>query len=135
MYADDILLFKPISSPDDYKSLQKDIDAISKCTSACHLTLNSSKCKYLIASRKRQPHLPPGGLLLGDCILEQVQSFRYLRVLVTPTLTWKDHIQQVSKPGNLLGCYSYRQFSTWADKSTQRCLYLTCIRPHLGRDS
>ena len=75
LYADDILLFKPISSPEDHKNLQKDIDAISKCTSAWHLTLNSSKCKYLIAPRKRQPHLPPGGLLLGDCILEQVQSY------------------------------------------------------------
>jgi len=78
LYADDILLFKPISSPEDHKNLQKDIDAISRCTSAWHLTLNSSKCKYLIAPRKRQPHLPPGGLLLGDCILEQVQSYHYL---------------------------------------------------------
>ena len=97
----------------------------------CHLTLNSSKCKYLIASRKRQPHLPPRGLLLGDCILEQVQSYRYLGVLVTPTLTWKDHIQQVSKPGNLLGCYIGNSPLAWADTSTLRCLYFTCIRPHL----
>ena len=25
----------------------------------------------------------------------------------------------------------YRKFSTWADTDTLRCLYLTCIRPHL----
>ena len=32
--------------------------------------------KYLITSRKRQPHLPQGGLLLGDCILEQILETR-----------------------------------------------------------
>ena len=31
----------------------------------------------ICVKEKRQPHLPPGGLLLGDCILEQVQSYRY----------------------------------------------------------
>ena len=52
-------------------------------------------------------------------------------VLVTPTLTWKDHIQQVSIKARKLVGMLYRQFSTWADTSTLRCLYLTCIRPHL----
>ena len=132
MYADDILLFKPINCPEDYRNLQEDINAISECTSACHLTLNASKCKYLIASRKRQPHLPPpGGLLLGDCILEQVHSYRYLGILVTSTLTWKDHIQQICNKARKLVGMLYRQFSTWADTNTLRCLYLTCIRPHL----
>jgi len=98
---------------------------------AHHLTLNASKCKYLIASRKRQPHLPSGGLLLSDCTLEQVYSYRYLGVLVTSTFTWKDHMQQICTKARKLVGMLYRQFSTWADTYTLRCLYLTCIRPHL----
>ena len=91
-----------------YRGLQQDTDVISECTSACHLTLNPLKCKYLITSRKRQLHLPPGGLLLGSCTMEQVDSYRYLGVLVTFMLIWKDHIQHIyaPKPGNLLDCYT-----------------------------
>ena len=56
MYADGILLSKLINHPDNYDDLQRDIDAIQECICKCHLTLNPSKCKYLIASRRRQPH-------------------------------------------------------------------------------
>ena len=52
VYADNILLSKPINHPDNYDDLQRDIDTIQECISTCHLTLNPSKCKYLIASRR-----------------------------------------------------------------------------------
>ena len=78
LYADDILLYKPISHPVDYSGLQIDIDTIEDCISINHFTLNPQKCKYLICSRKRQPHLPPIGLLLGGETLEHVESYRYL---------------------------------------------------------
>ena len=47
MYADDILLYKPISQPEDYFGLQADIDAIQDCISTNYLTMNPHKCKYL----------------------------------------------------------------------------------------
>ena len=131
MYADDILLFKPIYCPEDYRYLQQDIDAINGCTRACHLKLNPSKCKYIIASKKRHPLYPSSGLFLGSCIMEQVDSYRYLGVTVTSTLNWNDHIQHIcSKARKLIGML-HRRFSSWADTNTLRCLYLTCIRPHL----
>ena len=131
IYADDILLYKPISSPEDYCHLQQDIHDISNCIEAHYLTLNTSKCKYLIASKKRQPCLPPGGLILGECMLEQVHSYRYLGIMVTSTLSWRDHIQQICNKARKLIGILYRNFSAWADTHTLRCLYLVCIRPHL----
>jgi len=80
MYADDILLCKPIHHPENYDDLQRDTDAIHECIKTCHLSLNPSKCKYLIASRRRQPHLPPTGLVIGNDTLEQVDCYRYLGV-------------------------------------------------------
>ena len=64
-HADDIILYKPISCPEDYSGLQTEIDAIQGCTSSSCWTLNPYKCKYLICSRERHPHLPPTGLLLA----------------------------------------------------------------------
>ena len=48
LYADDVLL----CHSDDYIELQTDINAIHQCVRKCHLTLNPSKCKVLIASKK-----------------------------------------------------------------------------------
>jgi len=66
MYADDILLCKPIHHHHD---LQREIDAIHECMNACYLTLNPTKCKYLIASRRKQPHLPPTGRVVVNYFL------------------------------------------------------------------
>jgi len=72
MYADDILLWKPIKCPSDYAYLQTDINNISNCIKSLYLSLNSSKCKYIIALRKRQPTLPFSGLHLNGEALEHV---------------------------------------------------------------
>ena len=50
----------------------------SECFSKCHLTLNPSKCKYPVALRRRQPHLPYTRLLIGRDVLEEADSCRYL---------------------------------------------------------
>jgi len=115
----------------DYRGLQEDIDVIYECTGVCHLTPNPLKCKYLIASRKRQPHLPPGGLLLGNYTMEQVESYIYVGALMISTLAWKNHIQHICTKAMKLVGLLHGQFSTWADTKTLGCLYPTCIRPHL----
>ena len=131
MYADDILLYKPINHSGDYAGLQADIDAIQDWISTNHLTLNPNKCKYLICSRKTHPRLPPSGLLLDGVTLEQVESYHYLGVLVSSRLTWSDHIEQICAKARKLVGMMYRQFYSWADSNTLLLIYQTCIRPHL----
>ena len=87
--------FCKINHPDNYEDLQRDIDTIQECICKCHLTLNPSKCKYLIASRRRQPHLPRTRLFIGRDVLELVDSYCYLGVLVTSKLSWADHINHI----------------------------------------
>ena len=131
MYADDILLYKPINHSGDYAGLQADIDAIQDWISTNHLTLNPNKCKYLICSRKTHPRLPPSGLLLDGVTLEQVESYRYLGVLLSSRLTWSDHIEQICAKSRKLVGMMYRQFYSWADSNTLLLIYQTCIKPHL----
>ena len=48
MYADDILLYKPIGCPEDYSGLQTDIDAIQDCPqSGLNLALIFSKARRI----------------------------------------------------------------------------------------
>ena len=57
LYADDLLLFRPIQSQEDYHHLQDDIVMIEDWVYSNYLTLNPTKCKYMVVSRKRC-HLP-----------------------------------------------------------------------------
>ena len=51
------------------------------------LTLNQSKCKFMLISCKRNPVVCLTPLLLDGVILESVQSFKYLGVMLTSDLS------------------------------------------------
>ena len=128
-YADDLLLYKSIESTTDYARIQEDITAIRNWMSYNFLTLNASKCKYMLVSRSRIYQHPQ--LYLADQPLECVQSYKYLGVTITSTLSWSDHIQLICNKSRRLVGLLYRQFYLNADSDTLRQFYLSCIRPHL----
>jgi len=45
LYADDILLFRPIRTTGDYSALQADIDALSNWATQNTMTFNTAKCE------------------------------------------------------------------------------------------
>ena len=79
LYADDILLSHPISSPHCMFSVQSNINLILSWLSSHHLYVNSKKTKYMIITRKPPSFLsslPP--LFLNDVRLDCVSSYKYL---------------------------------------------------------
>ena len=50
LYADNMLLYKLVRSPEDFKHLQSDIDRISDWVSCNYLALNPNKCKTTMIS-------------------------------------------------------------------------------------
>ena len=80
LFADDIMLYRPICTPADYSLLQLDIDDICTWTTNNLLKFNSNKCKYMVISRKRSPYQPITPLTVDTLPIEQVQSYRYLGV-------------------------------------------------------
>ena len=48
LYADDILVYRPIHSIQDYKCLQNDLDLIMQWLDRNLLELNLAKCKYML---------------------------------------------------------------------------------------
>ncbi len=51
LYADDMLLYKAINSDSDFQGLQSDVNRIQEWVTANHLSLNSSKCKWMLVTR------------------------------------------------------------------------------------
>ena len=130
LYTDDMLLYKPVKLPEDFKHLQSDIDHISDWVSSNNLTLNPNKCKFMIISRKRNSVQPPQ-LILNDTPLEQVETFKYLGVLLSSELSWSVHIESIcTKASKLIGLL-YRRFYGNVNQQSLYSLYTTLVHPHL----
>ena len=71
LYADDILLYWPVSSNGDFAALQSDVNMIQNWASSNFMTFNKTKCKVMHIS----PHCP---LVHPQC-------------LMAPFLRWPPH--------------------------------------------
>ena len=108
LYADDILLYKPIKSHADAIALQSDITIVSNWISDCGLKLNSAKTKFMIISRKRFP--PNLSVCIDRIPINQVESFKYLGVTISSDLSWSTLINSTcTKARKQLG-FLYRNF-------------------------
>ena len=130
LYADDMVLYRPIYSYEDYWLLQQDINAIAMWIANNHLQFNTSKCKYMTISRKRAKELPPT-INLNGIPLDRVTEFKYLGILITADLSWTAHTNMICTKARRLVGMLYRQFYQDADTSTLKQLYVSNIRPHL----
>ena len=110
MFADDVLLYKPITTHTDFIAFQNDVDAIGHWSLQNHLSLNISKTKFMLISRSKRYSLQCPNVLLDGSQLEQVSHFKYLGVWISADLSWSKHIMTVTcKSRRLLG-YIFRTF-------------------------
>ena len=95
------------------------------------LTINESKTKYMIFSKKRKAELKnESTLMMNNVILEQVTSIKFLGVIVSDNLNWNEHKQYIQqKIQKSLGIlYRCRQIM-----NMEECInmYKTFIVPYL----
>ena len=95
LYADDILLHKPIGrdSTSDVANLQSDINSVAAWVKLSGLRLNTQKTKFVLISRLRHP--PPIELSVDGTIISRVPSVTYLGVSISSDLSWASHIETV----------------------------------------
>ena len=123
-YAGDVLLYQVISSSADYTVLQEMVCLIQQWSADNHLSLNPSKCKYMIVSRKKTPTLPDNPLRLLEDDLERVDSYKYLGVLLTNDLSWSPHVGNIcAKARRVLGLL-YRRFYGSTSQNSFICHWL-----------
>ena len=126
-----MLLYKPVKSIEDIHHLQMDIDTISDWVNCNNLTLNPTKCKTMVISRKRNSVKPHAQFTLNSSPLEQVETFKYLGILLSSDLSWSSHIDFIcTKARKLIGLL-YRRFYGNVDNHSLLELYSVLVRPHL----
>ena len=126
LYADDILLYKPIKTPTDISDLQSNVDKIQAWVASHSLQLNISKTKAMLISHcKNKPQLH---LHVNNSAIEVVDSLTYLGVTITSTLNWSSHIENTTKRARRQLGYIYRAFHH-AGPATLTQLYKSTVLP------
>ena len=122
------MLFKIINSNADYIDLQNDNDGLNYWVTANHLIFSSSKCEYMIISRKNPSH--PPALKLGSSTLDRVYSYRYLGLLLTLSLCWSGHINDICAKAKMMVGLLYRRSYKDGSPHSLFQMYLALVRPH-----
>ena len=107
-FADDVLLYQIIDSPEDFISVQENINRVFD--GSTHLSLNCTKCKSMIISRKKTSIQPVFSLHLNGNPLQSVTSFKYLGVYISSYLSWSEHVKQVCVKAKRVTGLLYRNF-------------------------
>ena len=129
LYADDILLYRPIKTESDCKAFQQDINKIVNWISENHLTINVEKTKCMTISRLRSTI--PLQVEINGHQIEEVITFKYLGVWISSDLSWTKHIEiTCSKARRVLG-YMYRTFAPYCEPDTIISLYKSQVLPIL----
>lgn len=98
LFADDCLLYRPIRTLQDQLDLQVDLDRLQEWAKVWGMRFNASKCQVLRISRSARPL--DRFYTIGDHILDQVTSAKYLGVIINDQLQWDTHIDSITARAN-----------------------------------
>lgn len=127
MFADDLKLYRKISSPEDIIMLQNDVNNLYQWSVDNNLALNIDKCSCISFSKNLQTQ---NIYTLNTVPLKYVTSIKDLGVIFDEKVTFREHIDSVSiKTSKLLG-FVLRNCSLLSSFSILN-IYKSLVRPNI----
>ena len=128
MFADDLSIYKDVSTTADCALLQQDLDSIVQWSKRWQLQLNCGKCEALNVSNKRSPLLYT--YTISSQPLRWSSQCRYLGVLIDTHLRWGAHCRSIAqKSSRVLNLLRRSLFG--CTKDVKSLAYRTIVRPCL----
>ena len=131
MFADDALLYKEVSTIEDFQSVQYDVNSISECVNDNSLSFNTAKTKCMLITRKRKRPFSSFSLYLNGLTIERVSSYKYLGFWISDDLSWSKHVNHVCTKARRLIGYLYRIFAKNLSPELFVTLYKSQVLPIL----
>ena len=94
LFADDIIIFRNISSKTDHEILQTDLSQLQTWSDKWQMEFNVSRCVHLPITNKAKPS--PHKYSLSGQPLSTVSSHSYLGVKLDSKLTWTNHVTDIT---------------------------------------
>ena len=124
LFADDCLLFRPITTLEDAQVLQDDLDLLMKWSKDWQMTFNPTKCYTLRISRLHSTI--EYNYNISGSILNPVSDHPYLGVHLSSELSWNKHINIITtKASNELN-FLRRNLSKCSTDVKSMALHLHC---------
>ena len=92
LFADDCLIYRPITSAQDHVILQKDLNSATQWANEWGMAFNTAKCNILSTNSSSHRFYT-----MANDILQEVDHATYLGISLSNDLTWSNHISQVTK--------------------------------------
>ena len=126
LFADDCVLYKSITSPEDSVKFQEDLNHLQEWEQQWMMKFHSLKCQVLRSTNKRNPL--QSSYTINDHVLEKVESAKYLGVHIDSKLTFNAHINNIIKKANSTRAFLGRNFSN-CSRRIKEATYTTFVRP------
>jgi hypothetical protein len=128
LFADDCILYRQIKSAHDQSLLQEDLHTLAQWEATWGMDFHPQKCSVLRVTRSRSPFLTDYTLKGTKLCTEQ--SSKYLGVDLQTDLSWKTHIDRVTKKANnMLGFLRRNLRNTKEDTKTKA--YISMVRSNI----
>ena len=98
LFADDTIIYMTITSTEDGKTLQKDLDLLTAWEDRWQMEFHPQKCNVIRISKKPKP-ISIKYHLRGH-VLDEVDSAKYLGVTIQKSFSWNEHITGICKKAN-----------------------------------
>ena len=129
LFADDLKSSKKILSRQSCIELQSDIDSMYKWSQLWQMDFNVIKC-YIISFTRSKNHILFDYTMNG-VPLQRVDEIRDLGVIITSSLSWNNHIDNIiSKAARISGLIK-RTLGWHASSQTNYIMYCSLVRPLL----
>ena len=128
-FADDTALLSILSNRDAaVANMQLGVNDTTRWLDDWRLQVNVLKTYAMEITRSTLPHPKPHILLGGSC-LEVTSKQKHLGLVITATLSWKEHIASIlQKAARVLGVL--RRLRRSLSQAALRTIYICYIRPH-----
>ena len=98
LFADDTIIYHPITSQRDSNALQEDLDALQKC-------------QIMYITNKR--NIIQSTYIIHNHNLQSTNTAKYLGIHIHSTLKWNTHINKTSQRANTTSAFLHRNIRTW----------------------
>ena len=128
LYADDVLIYNTITSEEDCRTLQNDLNILNEWAITWKMCFNPTKCEFVRVTNKK--NIISFQYFIQSNNIQEVQQAKYLGVTINNKLSWSNHIKIISSKANSVVGFLRRNFNHCPTK-TKSTLYLSLVRPIL----
>ena len=130
LFADDTNVFITGKNiPNLITVMNNELSKLSEWMNANKLSLNVKKTKYMLFCIKNSP-IEGGNILLNGEIIDKVNHFKFLGVIIDSHLSWMDHVQHIRKKISKWIGILYKT-KDYLKSDTLLTLYYSFVYPYL----